>query len=125
MVDYFAADADHTIAPDTAQRAVGVRVSAPDADGYDVGRPGHRDPVVAGLQPRRARRGHRHRVVRATRAQLGAGHPRLHVNFDEIGTATVQFTIPAGASGPTRFDVTASGTPTASSFTVPVDVAVP
>ena len=119
MVDYFAADADHTIAPDTAQRAVGVRLSAPDADGYDVGDlvtvtlsslEFSRDEPVAGTVT----------ISYGATALSSAPVTRAYtVNFDEIGTATVQFTIPAGAAGVTRFGIS-TPTGTASSFTIPV-----
>jgi 5'-nucleotidase len=36
--------------------------------------------------------------------------------LDEIGKATVEFTVPAGTSGPTRFDITVASTGTTSSF---------
>ena len=35
---------------------------------------------------------------------------------DEVGKASVTFTVPAGASGPTTFDVTVPSTGTTSSF---------
>ena len=125
MVDYFGPPPGRTITPDAAQRAVGVVVSAADADGYDPG-----DQVTVNLSSldfSRSEPAAGTAVVSFQGTQLGtASVNRAYTpTIDEIGTATVTFTIPAGASGPTRFDVTASGTPTASSFTVPVDVAVP
>jgi 5'-nucleotidase len=123
MVDYFAAFG--TATPDTAQRAVGVKVSAADGDGYDPG-----DQVTVNLSSldfSRSEPAAGTVAVSSAGTQLGtASVNRTYTpTTDEIGTATVTFTIPAGASGATRFDITTSGTPTASSFTVPVDVAVP
>ena len=39
---------------------------------------------------------------------------------DEIGKATVTFAVPAGTSGPTRFDITVPATGTTSSFVLNV-----
>jgi hypothetical protein len=56
-------------------------------------------------------------------AQLGtAAVSRTYTpTNDETGTATVQFTIPPGVTGLTRFAITVPATGTASSFTIPVD----
>jgi 5'-nucleotidase len=118
MVDYFTAFP--TVSPDLAQRAVGVRVSG-DGDGYDVGDTltvslssleFSRDEPVAGTV-----------AVSLGGAQVGsAAVTRSYTpTLDEIGTATVQFAIPPGATGLTRFAITVPATGTTSSFTINVD----
>jgi 5'-nucleotidase len=118
MVDYFTAFP--TVSPDLAQRAVGVRVSG-DGDGYDVGDTVtvslsslefSRDEPVAGTV-----------AVSLGGAQVGsAAVTRSYTpTLDEIGTATVQFAIPPGATGLTRFAITVPATGTTSSFTINVD----
>ena len=117
MVDYL--EEFGTITPDLAQRAVGVIVSPPDADGYDPG-----DQVTLTLSS-----------LEFTRTEPPAG--TVSVSFDgtvlatapvtraytvatdETGTATVTFTIPDGATGDARFAIT---TPvgTASSVVIPI-----
>ena len=119
MVDYFTAFP--TVSPDLAQRAVGVRVSAPDADGYDVG-----DSVTVTLSSLEFTRDEPAAgtvAVSLGGAQLGtAAVSRTYTpTNDETGTATVQFTIPPGVTGLTRFAITVPATGTASSFTIPVD----
>ena len=86
MVDYFAADADHTVSPDIAQRAVGVRVSAPDADGYDAG---DRSPSnLSSLDFSRDEPAAGTVTISSARRLLGSAPvTRAYtVNFDEIGT---------------------------------------
>ncbi|GAA1759387.1 bifunctional metallophosphatase/5'-nucleotidase [Agromyces humatus] len=118
MVDYF--ETFGTVSPDLAQRAVGVVVSGPDADGYDVG-----DSVTVNLSSldfSRDEPGATTASISLDGAALGSA-PVVRAftpNFDEIGTATVVFDIPAGASGPERFTIT-TGTGTMSSFLLTVD----
>ena len=122
MVDYFAADADHIISPDLAQRAVGVRVSAADANGYDVG-----DQVTVTLssldfsRDEPARR-HGHRLVRHDGARIGDRRPRLHgqLRRDRNTPATPDVHDPCRSHGLTRFTIS-TPTGTKSSFTIPVD----
>jgi len=119
MVDWFAEFV--TASPDLAQRSVGVVVSAPDGDGYDVGDSVtvdlsslefSRDEPVAGTV-----------TISFDGSVLGTGTvTRTYTpTTDEIGTATLTFPIPAGASGGlARFDI-ATPTGTTSSFTLTVD----
>ena len=94
-------------------------VAPPDADGYDVGDivtvnlsslEFSRDEPVAGTV-----------AISLGAAVLGTGTvTRTYTpTVDEIGTATVVFQIPAGASGDVRFDIT-TPTGTRSSFELPV-----
>jgi 5'-nucleotidase len=119
MVDYF--DVFDTVSPDTAQRAVGVIVGPDDGDGYDVG-----DQVTVNLSSldfSRNEPGAGTVVVSLGGVELGtAGVDRAFTpTTDEIGKATVMFTIPAGTTGPTRFDITVPSTGTMSSFVINVD----
>ncbi len=119
MVDWFATFGAATADP--AQRAVGVRLSAPDADGYDVG-----DLVTVNLSSLDFTRNEPRAdsaVVSLGGATLGSAPVSWGYtpNTDEVGTASVQFAVPAGATGPTRFQVTVPSTGTTSSFVLPVD----
>jgi 5'-nucleotidase len=94
MVDYF--EANPVVSPDYAQRAVGVTVSAPDADGYSAG-----DEVTLALSsllftndgPRAGTA-----VVSTGDTVLGeaAIDPTIVNTTDEVGQATVTITIPEG-----------------------------
>ena len=119
MVDYF--EVFDTISPDFAQRAVGVIVGPDDGDGYDVG-----DQVTVNLSSLDFSRNEPAAgtvVVSFGGAQLGtASVDRAFTPaFDEVGKATVMFTIPAVTSGPTRFDIAVPSTGTTSSFVIDVD----
>ncbi|GGI45659.1 5'-nucleotidase [Agromyces flavus] len=119
MVDYFAADADHTISPDVKQRAVGVHLpggtsvaagstvtvnlssldftrTEPDADVANITLKGG-DGTVLGSAP------------------INTAYTPT---TDEVGKASVTFTIPGDASGATTFVVTVPSTGTTSSFTL-------
>lgn len=110
MVDYF--EANPTVSPEYTQRAVGVSVSAPDADGYNPG-----DEVTLTLSsllfsndgPRSGTA-----VVSSEGLELGSSpiDPAIVDTTDEVGRATVTFTVPAGASGalPLTVTVPESGT---------------
>lgn len=119
MVDWFAAHG--TATPDYAQRAVGVKVSAPDADGYDVG-----DQVTVDLssldfstnEPAAGT------VVISLGGVDLASAPvdrSFTPTLDNIGQATVVFTIPEGASGTQTFQISVPTTGTSSWFTLTVD----
>lgn len=121
MVDYFATFG--TATPDFAQRAVGVVVSAPDADGYDAG-----DQVTVNLSSldfSTTEPGAGTVAISLGGVELGTGAVDRAFpspsTFDEIGRATVAFAIPAGTTGPTRFDITVPSTGTTSSFVINVD----
>ena len=118
MVDYFAAAPENTISPDTAQRAVGVNVVG---DGTYA--PGELVTVnLSSLDFSRTEPAAGTVVVSFGGAQLDTSPvDRAYTpTVDEIGKAVVEFTIPAGASGPTRFDITVPTTGTTSSFVLNV-----
>ncbi|GAA4381419.1 bifunctional metallophosphatase/5'-nucleotidase [Agromyces bauzanensis] len=123
MVDYFAAlEADFQMAtPDFAQRAVGVVVSAPDADGYDPGDQVTIDLSSLDFSTNEPQAGTVAVSLGATELDSEAVDRAYTPTTDEIGTATVMFAIPADASGPTRFDITVVSTGTTSSFVIDVD----
>lgn len=114
MVEYFAADADQTISPDLAQRAVGVAVQ-----GDGVFAPG--ETVTVNLSS-----------LEFSRTEPAAGSVEVRFGdtlldtspvdraytptIDEIGKATVEFQVPAGLSGVQRFTVLVPSTGTTSSF---------
>jgi 5'-nucleotidase len=119
MVDYF--EEFGTATPDFAQRAVGVIVGPDDGNGYDVG-----DQVTVNLSSldfSRNEPGAGTVVVSLGGVELGTApvDRAFTPTTDEIGKATVVFTIPAGTSGLTRFDITVPSTGTTSSFTINVD----
>lgn len=114
MVDYF--EAFPTISPDSAQRAVGVQVIG---DGTYA--PGEQVTVnLSSLDFSRTEPAAGTVVVSLGGVELGsASVDRAYTpTLDEIGKATVVFTVPAGTSGPTRFDITVPTTGTTSSFVV-------
>lgn len=119
MVDYFAVFG--TVSPDLKQRAVGVDLGLPDADGYDAG-----DTVTVNLSSLEYSRDET-AAGSVTVSYLGTAIVTEPVSriytptVDEIGKATVTFQIPAGAAGPTRFDISVAATGTTSSFVIPVD----
>ena len=120
MVDYF--DVFGTANADLKQRAVGVRLSAADSDGYD---PGDQVTVtLSSLDFSRTEPAAATATVSLGGTPVGDPAPVTRAytpNFDEIGTATVVITIPAGATGPTRFDIAVAPTGTTSSFILPVN----
>ncbi len=118
MVDYF--EEFGTASPDYAQRAVGVDLVGPDADGYDAG-----DQVTVNLSSLDFSRDEPAAttvVVSLDGTQLATApvNRAYTPTTDEIGTATVSFVIPAGTTGLTTFEIT-TATGTTSSFTIPVD----
>lgn len=118
MVDYFAAQPQNTISPDNAQRAVGVQVAG---DGTYA--PGELVTVnLSSLDFSRTEPAAGTVVVSFGGAQLDTSPvDRAYTpTVDEIGKATVEFTIPAGTSGPTRFDINVPTTGTTSSFVLNV-----
>lgn len=116
MVDYF--EAFESITPDTAQRAVGVNVLG---DGTYA--PGELVTVnLSSLDFSRTEPAAGTVVISFGGTQLDTSPvDRAYTpTVDEIGKATVEFTIPAGTSGPTRFDITVPTTGTTSSFVLNV-----
>ncbi|WP_448006040.1 bifunctional metallophosphatase/5'-nucleotidase [Agromyces bauzanensis] len=118
MVDYFAAFG--TATPDFAQRAVGV-VSAPDADGYDASDQVTVDLSSLDFSTNEPAAGTVAVSLDGVELDSAAVDRTLTPTTDEIGKATVMFTIPAGTTGPTRFDITVASTGTTSSFVIDVD----
>jgi 5'-nucleotidase len=116
MVDYFAEFG--TISPDVKQRAVGVSVQG---DGTYA--PGESVTVnLSSLDFSRTETGAGTVEVAFGGTTIGSGAvDRAYTpTVDEIGRATVTFTVPAGTSGPTRFDISVPATGTTSSFSINV-----
>ncbi|HET8927183.1 MAG TPA: bifunctional UDP-sugar hydrolase/5'-nucleotidase [Microbacterium sp.] len=117
MVDWFAEFS--TATPGPAQRAVGVHL--PGGTSVAAG-----SSVTVNLSSLAFSRGELpaadDAVVLLDGAELGTGAVTTAYKpaTDEMGTATVTFTVPAGATGPTTFDITVPSTGTTSSFTIDV-----
>jgi 5'-nucleotidase len=114
MVDYF--DVFGTITPDVKQRAVGVDIAG---DGTYA--PGESVTVaLSSLDFSRTEPAAGTVVVSFGGQQLAtATVDRTYTpTVDEIGKATVSFTVPAGLSGVQRFDISVPNTQTTSSFTL-------
>ncbi|MEJ6554644.1 ExeM/NucH family extracellular endonuclease [Microbacterium esteraromaticum] len=98
MVDWF--DANKTASPDLDQRAVGATITpAPGADGYQAG-----DVVTVSLSSLAFSAGEQ--VPTTVELSLGgvsvgsaAVDPAIVSTTDEVGRASVQFTVPAGSAG--------------------------
>ncbi|WP_217183023.1 ExeM/NucH family extracellular endonuclease [Streptomyces sp. AC495_CC817] len=110
MVDWF--DANKTASPDLAQRAVGVAVSAPDADGYTAG-----DQVTVSLSSLafsagEAAPGEVSLTLGDTVLASGAVDPTIVDTLDEVGRAALTFTVPAGVYGEQTLTVSVAGTGT-------------
>ena len=121
MVDYFVANP--VASPDYVQRAVGVTVSAPDADGYGVG-----DQVTLTFSsllmsndgPRTGTV-----VVTADGEELGSApiDPAIVDTTDEVGRASVTITIPASTTGSLVLTATVPETGTTVDVTLPLALA--
>lgn len=108
MVDWF--DANGTATPDLAQRAVGVTLSAPDADGYSAG-----DQVTIDLSSLAFSAGEAapSEVTVSLGDQVlatGAVDPAIVDTTDEVGRASLAFTVPEGATGEQQLTVVAGET---------------
>lgn len=119
MVDYF--EANPVASPDTAQRAVGVILSAPDADGYTPG-----DELTLTLSSLLFSNGGPTTgtaVVSAGGVELGSAaiDPAIVDTTDESGRATVTVTIPEGTPGGTLV-LTVSVPEAGTSIDVPIEV---
>lgn len=116
MVDYFVANP--VASPDYVQRAVGVTVSAPDADGYSAG-----DQVTLSFSsllmsndgPRTGTV-----VVTADGEELGTAaiDPAIVDTTDEVGRASVTITIPASTTGALALTATVPETGTTVELTL-------
>ncbi|MFJ4224325.1 ExeM/NucH family extracellular endonuclease [Microbacterium sp. NPDC089695] len=118
MVDWF--DANKTATPDLAQRAVGVTLSAPDADGYSAG-----DQVTVALSSLafsagEAAPGEVTLSLGGTQLAAGAIDPTIVDTTDEAGRASLTFTVPSGVSGdqPLTVTVPSTGTTVQVPFTI-------
>lgn len=119
MVDYFTANP--VVSPDYAQRAVGVTLSAPDADGYSAG-----DTVTLGLSSLLFSNGEPNSgtvTVSAGDTVLGSAEidPAIVDTTDEVGRASVTVTIPAGTAAG-AFPLTVAVASTGTSIQVPLEV---
>lgn len=110
MVDWF--DANKTATPDQAQRAVGVSVSAADADGYSAG-----DQVTVALSSLAFSAGEPAPgevtlSLGGTTLASGAVDPTIVDTTDEAGRASLTFTVPSGVFGEQQLTVAVAGTGT-------------
>ncbi|MEV7798754.1 ExeM/NucH family extracellular endonuclease [Microbacterium foliorum] len=110
MVDWF--DANQTATPDLAQRAVGVSVSAPDADGYSAG-----DQVTVALSSLAFSAGEQAPgevtlSLGGTQLAAGAVDPTIVDATDEAGRSSLGFTVPSGVFGEQVLTVAVAGTGT-------------
>jgi 5'-nucleotidase len=110
MVDWFAAN--NTASPDYAQRAVGISVSAADADGYSAG-----DQVTVSLSSLAFSAGEPapgevSLALGDTVLATGAIDPTVVDASDEVGRAALTFTVPEGVYGEQSLTVSVAGTGT-------------
>ncbi|WP_406246287.1 ExeM/NucH family extracellular endonuclease [Microbacterium sp. M] len=111
MVEWF--DANATATPDLAQRAVGVALSAADADGYSAG-----DEVTIALSSLNFSAGEANGsevTVALGETVLSSGQidPTIVDTTDEVGRASLTFTVPDGVFGEQSLTVAVAGTGTA------------
>ncbi|KDA06414.1 5'-nucleotidase [Microbacterium sp. CH12i] len=97
MVDWF--DANGTASPDLAQRAVGVALSAPDADGYSTGDQVTIDLSSLAFSAGEAAQGDVTVSLGDTVLATGAVDPTIVDTTDEAGRASLAFTVPDGVFG--------------------------
>ncbi|BDZ55383.1 bifunctional metallophosphatase/5'-nucleotidase [Agromyces marinus] len=116
MVDWF--DTFGTATPDVKQRAVGVHLPG----GTSVSAGASVTVNLSSLDFTRDEVDADTAVVSSGGVELGSAaiDTAYTPNFDEVGQASVNFTVPAGASGPTTFVVTVPSTGTTTSFTLDV-----
>ena len=122
MVDYF--EANPVASPDLAQRAVGVTLNAPDANGYSGG-----DSLTLSLSSLLFSNGEANSgtaVVSAGGVELGSAviDPTIVDTTDQVGRATVAVTIPEGTPAGTLV-LTVSVPETGTTIDVPITVTVP
>jgi len=118
MVDWFSENG--TASPDYAQRAVGVVLSPPDADGYSAG-----DTVTANLSSLAFSTGEPAAdevtiSLGDTQLASSAVDPTVIDASDEGGRAELSFTIPSGVEGAQQLTVAVASTGT--SIQVPVEI---
>ncbi|UWF77929.1 ExeM/NucH family extracellular endonuclease [Microbacterium neungamense] len=111
MVDWFAEN--KTASPDYAQRAVGVVLSPADADGYSAG-----DQVTVSLSSLAFSAGEPAPgpvtlSLNGTELASAEIDPTVVDATDEVGRASLTFTVPEGVHGPQTLEVAVAGTGTA------------
>ncbi len=119
LVDYF--EENPVESPELAQRAVGVILSAADADGYSPG-----DTVTLTLSSLLFSNGEANTgtaVVSAGATELGSAviDPAIVDTTDEVGRASVSITVPEGTPGGTLV-LTVTVPETGTSIDVPIEV---
>ena len=116
MVDWFAAF--ETATPDLAQRAVGVSLPG----GTTVAAGSQVTVNLSSLDFTRDETDADTAVISLAGTALGSAavDTGYTPTTDEVGKASVTFTVPAGTSGPTTFDVTVPSTGTTTTFTLNV-----
>lgn len=108
MVDWF--DANGTATPDLAQRAVGVTLSAPDADGYSAGDEVTIDLSSLAFSAGEAAPGEATVSLGDQVLATGAVDPAIVDTTDEVGRASLAFAVPEGATGEQQLTVVAGET---------------
>ena len=119
MVDWFAANVVAT--PDDVQRAVGVHLSAPDADGYDVGDALTIDLSSLDFSTNEIPAGSVEVSLGGIPLGTAAVDRTLLEKYDEIGRAQLVTTIPEGLYGPQELVVTVPSTGTTATVPVVLD----
>ena len=116
MVDYF--EEFGSAAPDITQRAVGVNLPG----GTTVAAGASVTVNLSSLDFTRDEIDAKLAVVSSGGVDLGSAaiNTAYTPNTDEVGTASVTFTVPATASGATTFQVSVPSTGTTSSFVLNV-----
>ncbi|WP_353826650.1 bifunctional metallophosphatase/5'-nucleotidase [Agromyces sp. SYSU T0242] len=116
MVDWF--DAFGTATPDVMQRAVGVHLPG----GTSVSAGASVTVELSSLDFTRDEVDADVAIVSVGGVEVGSApiDTSYTPNYDEVGQASVVITVPAGASGPTTFDVFVPSTGTTTSFTLNV-----
>ncbi|WP_426184609.1 ExeM/NucH family extracellular endonuclease [Microbacterium sp. TWP3-1-2b2] len=117
MVDWF--DANGTASPDLAQRAVGVTLSAPDADGYSAGDQVKIDLSSLAFSGGDAAPAEATVSLGDTVLATAAVDPTIVDTTDEAGRASLTFAVPEGVTGEQQLTVaTADGTSVQVPFTI-------
>lgn len=116
MVEWF--DENTTATPDLAQRAVGVTLSAPDADGYSAGDEVTIDLSSLAFSAGEADPGEVTVSLGETLLASGEIDPTVVDASDEAGRASLTFTVPDGVFGEQRLSVVVPETGT--SVEVPI-----
>ncbi|MDT0156451.1 ExeM/NucH family extracellular endonuclease [Microbacterium sp. ARD32] len=118
MVDWF--DENQSASPDLAQRAVGATLSAPDADGYSAGDQVTVDLSSLAFSTNEQAPGDVTLSLGDTVLAAGAVDTTVVDATDEVGRASLTFTVPEGVEGAQQLTVSVAGTGTSAEvpFTV-------